>query len=458
MRGGAGLANCAGLCTEALGWAGRTVAEVPRYERGRDGGWVTFVGSVRGDDLGVGPDEGGKIIEALRLGWRRAVLGAAVAMVVLVVAFYLVGGWYFSTMLYKMGLSAQARRAARPSYPVRVINVGSSAITLEKEYFYPAISQPGVWGIEWRGGYGELGTILSSGPFSVTRRFHIFSGRPARGTKAAVEAWVYPLNPRAGLGLGYQDVTFQGPLGRYPAWVIPAKGTTWAITVHGISLSRLDCMKIVPTLHAAGMPVMMTTYRNDPGAPPSPNGLIGYGATEWADLAAAVRYAMAHGAHHVVLVGYSMGGGVVTSFLEHSSLANNVSGVILDAPMLNFSATVDYGASLQRLPLVDTSLPPLLVGVAKWFATLRYGVHWRSLDYFTHIGRVHAPILLFQGMADLTVPPSTSTQLAAVLGTQVTYVQTPKAGHLASWNLNPTRYDRAVTDFLATKVLRQKTP
>jgi len=51
-----------------------------------------------------------------------------------------------------------------------------------------------------------------------------------------------------------------------------------------------------------------------------------------------------HGATKLLLIGYSMGGGIVVSFLYQSALADRVVGVILDAPMLDFEATVDWGA------------------------------------------------------------------------------------------------------------------
>jgi alpha-beta hydrolase superfamily lysophospholipase len=217
--------------------------------------------------------------------------------------------------------------------------------------------------------------------------------------------------------------------------------------VHGNAMDRLDTIKVVPALHRLGLPVLMISYRNDAGAPPDPSGMLRYGQTEWRDLAAAVQYALGHGARRLLLVGYSMGGAIVASFLEHSPLAARVAGVVLDSPMLDFSRSVDLGASRERLPLVGLSLPQSLTDVAKWIASWRYDVDWRSLDYLHGAAKLQAPILLFQGTADQRVPAATSDQLATVAG-DVTYVRVRGADHLDSWNLDPAGYDRAVRAFV----------
>jgi hypothetical protein len=63
------------------------------------------------------------------------------------------------------------------------------------------------------------------------------------------------------------------------------------------------------------------------------------------------------------------------------------------------------------------------------------------------VAKLRAPILLFQGTADKTVPAATSDQLARTAG-DVTYVRVAGADHLDSWNLDPVRYDRAVQAFV----------
>jgi uncharacterized protein len=379
---------------------------------------------------------------------RRWPILVLALLLVLAAVFYLGGGWYFSGRLYQQGLSGAAKRAARPSYDLSVVAVGSGTVTLGVPTDSGQLLTPGTWGLQWPTGYGQVTTILARGQQTVTRSFRHLAGAPlVAGARVALDNKAFPQDPQVGLGIGFRNVAYQGPLGSYPAWFIPGSTDTWAVLVHGNALDRLDTIKVVPALHRLGLPVLMISYRNDAGAPPDPSGMLRYGLSEWQDLAAAAQYALGHGAQRLLLVGYSMGGAIVVSFLERSPLAARVAGVILDSPMLDFGRSVDLGASRQTLPLVGLPLPQSLTDVAKWIAGWRYGVEWGSLDYLDGAATLQTPILLFHGTADTRVPIATSDQLASVAA-DVTYVRVRDADHLDSWNLDPAGYDRAVQAFV----------
>ena len=61
---------------------------------------------------------------------------------------------------------------------------------------------------------------------------------------------------------------------------------------------------------------------------------------------------------------------------------------------------------------------------------------------------VTAPMLVFQGADDDTVPPSTSDQVASAEPELVTLVVTEGADHVESWNVDPSAYGRQLTEFL----------
>lgn len=377
--------------------------------------------------------------------WPRRLLLGVLAFLAL---FYAGGGWYFSSVLNERALDAAERRASTdPSYDLTVTDVGNGVITLTPMDAPPdALTTDGTWGLRWKGGYAQVGDVTGADGSAVTRSFRMISGEaPTPGTPAELDVRAYP-DP-ASAGVTAADRVVRGPLGDYPAWFVVAPGDVWAIVVHGNSMSRLDNARILPALHDAGYPTLTITYRNDAGAPEDPSGRLGYGLTEWRDLEAAVGSALDDGAEGVVLVGDSMGGGVIADFLIESPLSRRVRAVVLDAPMLNFSATVDDNAS--REPLVGPiKLPASLTAVAKWIASWRFGVSWDELNYLEHADRFTVPFLVFHGEADTTVPIATSRKFAASRPDLVTLVTCPGADHIECWNLDPHAYEERMVSFL----------
>jgi uncharacterized protein len=146
------------------------------------------------------------------------------------------------------------------------------------------------------------------------------------------------------------------------------------VLVHGWRAGRTEPLRLLGPVLDAGMPALVIGYRNDEGAPADPSGFYRFGATEWRDLDSAVGYALAHGARDVVLFGVSMGGGVAAAFLENSAHAAAVSGLVLDAPLLDFQRTVDHGAAQRELPVVGGPIPGPLSWTAKTIAGWRYGI------------------------------------------------------------------------------------
>ena len=175
------------------------------------------------------------------------------------------------------------------------------------------------------------------------------------------------LDPARAYGLPFATVHVAEPLGRAPAWYVRGRTATWAVLVHGMGAPQAEALPMLPLLHSRGFAALVITYRNDPGAPRSPDGLSHLGADEWKDLDAAVGYAVAHGAARVVLVGYSMGGEIVCNFLRHSVPTGRVDAVVLDSPVLEWRGPLATAAA-------QTSLPRPLVGAAERVASWRTGV------------------------------------------------------------------------------------
>jgi pimeloyl-ACP methyl ester carboxylesterase len=235
-------------------------------------------------------------------------------------------------------------------------------------------------------------------------------------------------------------------LGSLPAWLVnPPRGrprsATWAIYVHGRNSGPREGLRKLRGLRGAGITTLLITYRNDVGAPPSRDGRLHLGDSEWRDLEGAARFAGAHGAHDLVLLGDSMGGAIVTQFVERSRLARRVRALVLDSPVLDWREVLSLQAS-------NRGLPGVVARITGWVVERRIGI---DFDAFNQVGRTRAfdrPILLFHGTADRKVPISTSDAFARALPRLVTYRRVRGAGHVQSWNVNPRAYDRALSMFL----------
>ena len=378
--------------------------------------------------------------------WHRALLALGIlylsASLVLVVAVWGIG-WVVSERLREGGLD---REIAAPVYDLEVVSVSGDSVVLRKTDL-TADNSPwltdGLWGLESRsGGYNRVGAVLRQDGQQVERDLVLVSGDLDTGEMVRMDSWTSEGSPQTGLGIPYQDVAYESPLGTFPAWLMEGGSGTWAVFVHGKGSGLGQSLRVLRTLSGLSMPTLVITYRNDDGAPLSPDGFYRYGATEWEDLEGAVRYALAKGAQEVVLIGCSMGGAIVMGFLERSPLAGNVAGVVLDAPMLSFGATVDFGGR-------EEGHPRLAVVVGKAVSRYRFDVDWGAVDYLRRAGKLRVPVLLIHGDADKRVPIEASEALAQARPDLVTYVQFAGAPHVAAWNVDPAAYERALRDFLA---------
>jgi alpha-beta hydrolase superfamily lysophospholipase len=363
-----------------------------------------------------------------RRGW---LIGGGVALVV-AIAIGAAVSWHFSDAVLVPDHSPWPEDA-------EVVRLAPGRIVLARS---EETERPGVYGLDWPGGHAVIGAVEGGDAGTVTRKLRAVRGYLAAGRKVSVDSDVYSGDPREALGLRFATVRVPDELGPMPSWLIPGRGRTWAIVVHGINGTPQEGLHLAPALRRSGLPSMLIAYRGDLGAPPSPDGFHHMGLTEWRDLAAAARYALAHGARHLVLVGFSMGGAVVAQFMERSPLAHRVAGLVLDAPALDWRRVLEFNATQKGFPAF-AALP------LEWAIAARVDADWDSLDALRHTEAFQLPILLFHGGEDKVVPISISEDLAAALPHWVTYYRVPHAGHVESWNVDPRLYEQRLTAFLS---------
>ena len=347
--------------------------------------------------------------------------------------------WYYSGVLNDLALEV---REDEPEYNLIASIAGQGLVRLEKGPDDGEWRLPGRWGLSWDGGSGMIGDIVEHGGDFLVRRFTIADGDLPGSAPASVSGHIYPNDPFLAFGIDYEEVEYETPLGRQDAWRFKGDDDTWAIFIHGLRGSPGDGLPLLPVLRDLDVPALFITYRNDKGQPQDSSGIYQYGLTEWRDLHAAVEYALSQpGAGDVVLIGQSMGGGIVAKFLYESPLAGSVTGAVLDSPVMDFKAPVDLAAR-------ERNLPGFVTATVKWTATRRFGVDWDAMDYLKDADRLDLPILLIHGEDDARVPIETSDKLAELRSDLVTYSVYPDTTHADAWNVDSERYEREIREFL----------
>jgi uncharacterized protein len=362
---------------------------------------------------------------------RRWVI-ALVVLALLLAGADVGAGWYFSDELLNV---------AHATYPERVLAVSGSTVTLRRN---ANSVRPIVYGLSWPSGHAVLDASVRVSGDRVER--HIVSGTVPGGVRAALDWDVYAGDPRTARGLQYTDVTITDALGTFPAWFVPQSGavtnTTWVIAIHGRAGARTEALRALPAIAALGLPTLDLTYRNDDGAPGSRDHWYHLGDTEWQEVAAAVTYALSHGATNVVLYGWSMGGAIALTAVRRMPRADvsHVVGVVLDSPVVSWSKTLDRQAANRHVP-------GFVTWTAERIAERRADLKFSDFDQGA-APLPDIPMLLYVDLADSTVPVAPALAFAAARPHQVRLVTTAGGEHTGSWNANPDAYDAALRAFL----------
>jgi pimeloyl-ACP methyl ester carboxylesterase len=325
------------------------------------------------------------------------------------------------------------------AYPLRILAVGTRCTTVTLSNG-PDAAEPGTFRLAWPVGHARAGQVVASGPGFVTRQLSQVSGHLTPGERAGIEPDPYLGDPLNALGIPFSSVHVPTPIGGMPAWRIMGNRSTWVILIHGLGGSRSDTLPVMPALHSLGFPMLAITYRNDIGAPASRDHESHLGATEWHDVESAVAFATSHGATGVVLFAYSLGGAMAAVTAEDSPLRDQVRGLVLDSPILDWRATLAYqGRSL--------GLPQPLIALSEMLLSLRSGLNYAQFDQLQREASLRAPVLLIQGGADKIAPPAVADAFARARPDLVTYMRVPLADHVSAIDVDPAGYASALDRF-----------
>lgn len=301
-------------------------------------------------------------------------------------------------------------------------------------------------------GHARLGEIIAQDERTVRRRvIGIDFGELAGARRGRLSGW-FVLSPRD-LPFTYRDVSVQTPLGPAPAWLIPAQGGAskrWVVNVHGRAVRRSETLRAVAPFRAAGYTSLIVSYRNDGDAPRSDDYRYALGDREWQDIEAAMQYALDSGADELVLMGWSMGGATALQALTRSPLGARVRGVVLESPVVDWIATLDFQVALRRLPAV-VRWGVLQLFRHRWgglFTGLAEPLDLDRLDFVRRARELDVPILILHSDDDGFVPSTASRALAVARPDIVTYEGFDVARHTKLWNYDRDRWEGAIVSWL----------
>ena len=337
---------------------------------------------------------------------------------------------------------------------VEILAVDESRVTLAES---PETVVPGRYGIWLDGGAGpaRVGNIVQrDGQAGTVVRdlVAVDKGELAPGS-ARWNSYYYWTDPLTSMGLTYRDVAVEGELGPMPAWLLEPRRANgrWAVLVHGRAARREECLRALPVLLRLGFTCLVISYRNDPTAPPAPDGRYNLGLSEWRDVESALEYAATAGATGVVLGGWSMGGAVVLQTLKQTALGDLVDAVFLDAPVVDWGDVLAHHARLHHIPPPLRDLGTLVMGrrATRHLVGVHDPVDVALTNWVARADEIRHRILIQHSVDDEFVPAGPSLALAAARPDVVTLEPWDTARHCKEWNLDTERWERVVADFLS---------
>jgi uncharacterized protein len=375
---------------------------------------------------------------------RRRVVRTAIAVLAVLALVFGGAGWYVS------GQILDALRISPPAdvqHDTEVVALAGDEITLDRpDETDLAADADAVMGLSWEGGYGQIGPAVSTDGGLEVRPFTLLDGTaPEPGRDPVdVDSYAFPPDPgRAGTPL--EIVTYPGPDGDLEAWSVPGDHPTWIVAVHGAGAGPHEFLRLADATRELGHPLLLVTYRNDPGAPATDGSLILNGQEEWPDVAAAVDHALRSGASDVVVYGASMGAGLSLAYALEGD-ATPLRALVLESPNVDLRETVRLRSG-DALP-VGGIVGDTILAAGRAVTRLRSGLDFDAVDYVDRADELDVPILVFHGALDPKIPLEVPTAFAGARPDLVELHLLEDGAHVRAWNEGPAAYTATLRDFL----------
>ena len=142
-----------------------------------------------------------------------------------------------------------------------------------------------------------------------------------------------------------------------------------------------------------------------------------------------------------VIIGSGFGAEVVSTFLHESDRVDIVRSVIFDSPVLDLESVAKQYAA-------DEGTPWFVSWLGRRLVSIRFGMDWGDLDQQSRAADFDVPILLLYGANDPVTSIAEFEQFADAIPHLVVPERFEQGRHADLWNIDPTRYESSIAEFL----------
>lgn len=132
--------------------------------------------------------------------------------------------------------------------------------------------------------------------------------------------------------------------------------------------------------------------------------------------------------------------------LAQSDLADRVSAVFLDCPVLDWGDVLRHHAQVNNLPTTIGLLTRAVMGSEsmRWLAGVSEAVDVAQTDWVSRADELRTPMLVMHSVADDFVPIGPSRAVAQARPDLVTFEEWAVARHCKLWNTDSARWEESV--------------
>jgi dipeptidyl aminopeptidase/acylaminoacyl peptidase len=245
--------------------------------------------------------------------------------------------------------------------------------------------------------------------------------------------------------LNFEEIQFKsrGESLQLKGWFLPSsQADKTVIFAHGYRMNRsqdtLPALALAKSFIDEGYQVVLFDFRNSGN---SEGKVTSVGEYEKNDLLGAIDWVKANHPSQTSLLGFSMGG---TAALLAAAEEPFVQAVISDSPFSDLksylSDNLPTWSHLWKYPFT-----PLIMNILP----ILTGLHPEKVNAFAAVDHIYPrPILFIHSTDDRDIPYTNSERMWQKHPDRFEFWKTSKAGHVASYNLEPVQYTARVLEFL----------